>query len=238
MFWKKSEAEKFIERNPWTDINRFIAYFIAHGVPFEGVYSKEEIERFAYESKRDLKPNGEVLGVNGDCDYIHFDKIIGTEEIRKNIKETIGRCGPDSIKVSMSSIVLKGGQPFKNALTLQEYGVNVTVRDEDESLRAIVFDQRNKRGRIEKKASLLWQSHAIREDFGRVEGYAQDPKDMEYRGYKIEWNGKDNNEPQVPFVLGSNDHTHQLHRYGRKIDTIINDRTMSEILQGIRREAN
>jgi len=139
------------------------------------------------------------------------------------------------LKVSMSSIVLKEGQPLKNALTLRDFGVQVTVRDKDESLRAISVDQRNEEGCIKHKASLLWRGRSIEDNYGRIEGYAQPKGKVKIDGYKIEWDGKDSDALQVPFVLGSNDYNHELWSGGKKIDDIIKERNKADVFQGFGR---
>ncbi len=243
MLRRKSEAEKFMhhcqdfmERNTWDNVSKYISFFDAHDIPFLYIDSKEQIEKFAEDNKEDLEISGEIVSAKGDCDYIHESFYYDRETIEQNIRNAIERVGENSLKVSMSySLIDKEGKTLKNAVNLKNLGVQVTFRKEDESVRGIVVEQRDEKGRIKRKSSLFWKSIAKKEEFGRREGYPQKPGEMNYEGYIIGWDGKNSEEPQVPFILASNDYTHKLWKRGVNIDDLIKEKARAEFLQKFRR---
>jgi len=233
------EAGKFIKETDWSNIGDYIFYLGAHKIPHQIVAYKQDIEKFAEDNKRNLQPRGEILSIIGDGDFVHDDIIYGTQVVQQNIRDCVARCGSGSLKTSMSSLVVKGGQPLKNALALRDLGVEVNVRDSDEGLRTIVVDQRNEEGHVKRKAACIWQSYAVKEDYARQDGLPQPIGTMNYRG----WSSEMKFEPPIdktkvsPSDLGSqgvvlfgiNDYSHNLWKGGKSINDIITQRERIEL---------
>lgn len=232
------EAGKFIKETDWSNIGDYIFYLEAHKIPHKLVTCKYEIENFAEENKTKLMKPGEILSVVGDGDFVYDDIIYGTQVVQQNIRDTVARCGEGSLKTLMSSLVAKGGQPLKNALTLQDLGVKVKIRDSDEALRTIVVDQKDEEGLVKHKAACVWQSYAVEEDYARQDGLSQPLGKMNYRGWKSEMDFEhpidttktrpSNLGHQGVVLFGINDKSHYLWDGGKSIDDIIAQKSRTE----------
>lgn len=233
------EAGKFIRETDWSNIGDYIFYLEAHKIPHQIIAYKQDIEKFAEDNKINLQPRGEILSVIGDGDFVHDDYIYGTKVVQQNIRDTVTRCGEDCLKTLMSSLVMKGGQPLKNALTFQDLGVKVKIRDSDEGLRTIVVDQRDEEGLVKHKAACVWQSYAVEEDYARQDGLPQPLGKMNYRGWKSEIDFEppidmtkiipSNLGPQGVVLFGINDHSHYLWNGGKTIEDILSQKDRLEM---------
>jgi hypothetical protein len=242
------QAENLIKETDWSSIGDYIFYIEAHHIPHQLVNYKQDIESFAEDNKRNLQSRGEILSIIGDGDFVHDDIIYGTQIVQQNIRDCIARCGSGSLKTSMSSLVVKGGQPLKNALTLRDLGVEVKIRDTDESLRTIVVDQRNEEGLVKHKAACVWQSYAVEKDYARQDGLPQPPGKMNYRGWKSEMDFEPpidlNPEkgfkasdfgPQGVILFGINDKSHYLWNGGKTIEDILAQKDRLEMTGSFRK---
>jgi len=216
MFRRKTEIQKFIEKNPWSDIHGTIGFFmykgLVQGEDYSVVKDRDQIEKFAYESKKNLKPNGTYVGHVGDADWINnnFNSIYGIENIQQNIADTLDRCGPNSINITMPySVFEKYGKPLENAQTLQDLGVKVKIRDIEPSLRAIVVDQKDD-GNIEYIKAMVWRRVARETSYGRKEGYPQGRDAMETFGWKMECSDLNDRIFQAEILNGLRDYSNYI----------------------------
>jgi len=242
------EAGKFIKETDWSNIGDYIFYLGAHHIPHQIVAYKQYIEEFAEKNKKRLEKSGEILSIIGDGDFVHDDYIYGAQVIQQNIRDCVARCGSGSLKTSMSSLVAKGGQPLKNALTLRDLGVEVKIRDTDESLRTIVVDQRNEEGHVKRKSACVWQSYAVEEDYARQDGLSQPLGKMNYRGWKSEMDFEPPIDldpekgfkvsdlgPQGVILFGINDYSHHLWNGGKTIEDILAQKDRLEMTGAFRK---
>jgi len=237
-------SDRFLRDNtgdiPWNDIGRQIYYFGFNGLrspkDYRPVRSKKDIEDFAFNAKRNLEPYGEVTSIGGDADWIFDNEIIGTRKIRNNITETIERCGEGSLKALLNSSVERKALAYRNAKKLEELGVQVRIRNRDEDVRAVVVNQRDKKGRNKYRSACVWRRFANDESYVRKEGLPQEKGDMYTTGWEMEWvdkEGKKNTAQIKMEVLSTlSDYSAQLLKDSvRTIDDIIIQEQMVKELE-------
>lgn len=205
------QAEEFIEdkQRDWSDIAAYLAYFEVHKVPYIPVKSKVPIEYFAELSKVFLTSGEEMLERVGDADFVYKNYIIGVENVRQNIRNTVEKCGEGSLKIIMDTSPLKGGQPLKNARTLLNLGAD--VRYHEANVRTIVVDKKDS------KAMCCWESFTRRDTYPMKRGEPQEEEAMHYEGYIL----LGNHELQMPFLNAINDYSHRLWKEAKPIESLI-----------------
>jgi hypothetical protein len=202
------KREEFPEGISWDDILKQKSYFnlkdLKNTIPekpghYDNVNSRSQICNFAYNAKQILNPHGTYISVLGDGDFAPENMIIAGVSENEVIAKTLERCGPDSIRMLMkNSSVDKLGQTMTNGQILQRLGVNVKVRNRDESTRMIVVDQKNEKDQQDYISALVWKSSAVNGDFVRGEGVSQKPGDMNVYGWSMKLTGEeDRRDPAV-----------------------------------------
>jgi len=204
------QAEEFIEDTDWSDVASYLAYFKVHKIPHMSIKSKVPIEIFAETSKADLEPDEEIFQRIGDGDFVYKDYIVGAENVRQNIRNTVDRCGPGSIKIVMDTSPLKGGQPLVNAKTLLKLGAD--VRYHEANVRAIVVDKKDR------KTMCCWEGFTRRDKYRMGRGEPQQDQAMLYGGYIL----LGNHDLQMPFLSRINDYSHRLWEEAKPIESVIN----------------